>query len=132
MYFVNTVTCFVRKTFRPSYFNWTGFQLTNNTFLWSFNHCICFAFLKREETFRFRQWAYVAYVRTATFIGVSRILDMRTLTPTLIFSLWFFKVFKNFLILKSLYCLRTYCHVYLTFNLFVLGKDRFFNCLHSF
>ena len=42
---------------------------------------------------------YVACVRTPTLISVHMILDMRTLTRTLTFSLWFFKVFKNFLFL---------------------------------
>ena len=37
--------------------------------------------------FRVRQLAYVAYVRTPTFISVHMILDMPTLTPALTFSL---------------------------------------------
>ena len=32
----------------------------------------------------------------ATFISIRMILDMHTLTRTLIFLLWYFKVFKNF------------------------------------
>ena len=64
------------------------------------------------------------YVRTPTFISVRRILDMCTLRRTLIFSLWFFKVFKIFLALIILYCLKTCCIFDL--YLFVLGWDRFF------
>ena len=44
-------------------------------------------------------------LRTYVRIGVHMILDMRTLTGTLIFSLRFFKVFKN------AYCLKTYCYI---------------------
>ena len=48
------------------------------------------------DIFRVRQLAYVAYVRKSTFIGVRLILDMRTLTRTLIFSHDFPMVFKIF------------------------------------
>ena len=64
------------------------------------------------------------YVRTPTFISVRRILGMCTLRRTLIFSLWFFKVFKIFLALIILYCLKTCCIFDL--YLFVLGWGRFF------
>ena len=56
-----------------------------------------------------RQLEYVAYERTPIFIGIRMILDMSTLTSTLIFSLRFFKVFKICLVLIILYCLKTYC-----------------------
>ena len=71
-----------------------------------------------------RQLGYVAYVRTPTFIGVRMILDMFTLTGILIFSLWFFKVFKvfNFILFKNL-LLYIWPLIYL---LLVLGRDRFF------
>ena len=44
---------------------------------------------------RVQQLAYVAYVSTPTFIGVRMILNMSTLTRTLIFSFWFFQIFQN-------------------------------------
>ena len=43
---------------------------------------------------RVRKLAYVAYVRTPTFISVLMTLDMRTLTRTLIFSYDFLKFSK--------------------------------------
>ena len=49
-------------------------------------------------------------VRTPTFIGVRLILDMGTLTRTLIFSIKFFRAFKMFLVLIILYCAKTYCY----------------------
>ena len=55
------------------------------------------------------QLTYVAYVRTSTFVGIRMIVDLRTLTRTLICSLWFFKVLK-FQVLIIL-CLKTYCHL---------------------
>ena len=48
---------------------------------------------------RVQQWAYILYVHIPTFIGVHMISDISTLTRTLNFSLWFFKVFKIFLVL---------------------------------
>ena len=49
------------------------------------------------KTFRVRQLAYVAYVRTYTYLyWRTMILDMCWLTRTLIFLLLFLKVFKNF------------------------------------
>ena len=51
-------------------------------------------------------------IRLPTFIGVRMILDMCTLTWTLIFSQGFFKVFKIFLVLIILYCLKTYCYIF--------------------
>ena len=62
---------------------------------------------------RVEQLAYVAYTHITTFIGVSMISDISTLTQTLIFSLWFFKVFKIFLVLIIyMYCLKTYCFIF--------------------
>ena len=51
----------------------------------------------------FNNWCTLA-MYICLLIGIHMILDMRTLTSTLIFSLWLFKVFKTFLILLSLYC----------------------------
>ena len=60
------------------------------------------------------------------------ILDMRTLTRTLIFSLWFFKVSKIFLVLIILYCLKPYCYIF-DLKLFVWHwKRHIFHCLHLF
>ena len=62
------------------------------------------------------QFAYVAYICMHTFIGVRMIiLDMRLLICMLIFSRWLFKVFKIFLVLKILYCLKTYCSIFLIY-----------------
>ena len=61
------------------------------------------------KEYRVRQLAYVAYVRTPIFVGIRMILDMSTLTSTLIFSLRFFKVFKICLVLIILYFLKSYC-----------------------
>ena len=69
-------------------------------------------FTQRMSLSRVWQLAYVAYVRTPTFIEVRMILDIRTLTRTLIFSPGFFEVFKIFLILKISYCLKTYCYTF--------------------
>ena len=44
----------------------------------------------------FRQLISAANIHKPTVIGI--ILDMRMLTPMLIISLWFFKVFKIFLV----------------------------------
>ena len=55
------------------------------------------------KIYRVPQLMYTAYIPTPTSIGIWMILDMCTLTHMLIFSLWFFKVFKIFLILTSLY-----------------------------
>ena len=68
---------------------------------------------KKISVVRVRQLAYVACVRMSTFIGVLMILDMRTLTRTLIFSPWLVKVFKIFLVLRISYYLLT--AIYLTF-----------------
>ena len=93
---------------------------------------------------------YVAYACTP-FIGVRMILDMRLLTRTLIFFPTIFKVFKIFLVLIILNCLKTYCYIFdfkficlsleetysllfkslllfirLLVYLFVLGRDIFF------
>ena len=77
---------------------------------------------------RFRQLAHVMFVRTPIFIGVCMILDMRTLTGTLISSLWFFKVLEIFQILKILYCFETYCYMFL----FVCPWRQILYCLHLF
>ena len=69
---------------------------------------------------RVQQLAYIA-----TFIGAHMILGMCTLTHTLIFSLPFLKVFKNFLVLRISYCLKTSCYIF-DLYLFVLERDRFF------
>ena len=71
------------------------------------------------------QLAYTVYVCVLTFIGVHMILDMCMLTLSLIFSLWFFKVVKTFLILIISYCLKTYCYVFdVQFFVYVLRRDR--------
>ena len=76
---------------------------------------------------RVPQFAYVVYVRMRTIIGVCMILYMRTLTRTVIFSSWFFKVFKNFLVLIILYCFKNLLlYIWPLIYLFVLGRDRFF------
>ena len=75
-----------------------------------------------------RAWllTYVAYVHTSTFVGIHMILDIRTLTPTLIFPSEFesFQNFcgsYNFILFKNiLRCIWT-----LTY-LLVFGRDRFF------
>ena len=76
-----------------------------------------------------RQLGYVAYVRMPTFIGVRMILDMFTLTGILIFSLWFFKVFKvfNFILFKNLLL-----YIWPLIYLFVLGRDIFFTAYICF
>ena len=61
---------------------------------------------------RVRQLACVEYVHTPNFIGVRIILDMRKLTRMLIFFPTIFKVFKIFLVLIILNCLKTYCYIF--------------------
>ena len=61
---------------------------------------------------RVQQLAYVAFVRTSTFIGIHMILDMYILTRMLIFSFWIFTVFKIFIVLIISYCLKTYCNIF--------------------
>ena len=61
---------------------------------------------------RVRQLVYVAYVHMPTFVGVRMILGIRTLTLTLIFFLWFYKVLKTFLVLITLHCLKAYCCIF--------------------
>ena len=36
---------------------------------------------------------------------------------------WFCKLFKNFLVLIIPYCLKTYCYIYLTFNLCLFSEE---------
>ena len=71
-------------------------------------------FLSKMNNYEIRvqQLAYIAYMCTPTFIGISMILVMHTLTYTLILSLWFFKVFTFFLVPITLTCLKTYCHIF--------------------
>ena len=72
------------------------------------------------------------YMYTPTFIGIRMILDMRTLTCTLIFSMWSFKVFKTFLALIILYCSKTYCYIF-DLYFFKIRRNRFFTfVLHIF
>ena len=70
------------------------------------------SFVEILSKFRAEKLAYVAYVLTTTFIGLRVIWDMRTLTLTLTFSIWFFKVFKIFLVLIILCCLKAYCFIF--------------------
>ena len=65
---------------------------------------------------------YIAYVRTPTFIDIRMILNMRTLTSMLVFSL--FSIFKIWFVIV-LYCLQTYCYKF-DLYFFGIGKDRFF------
>ena len=65
-------------------------------------------------------------VLTPNFIDVRMNLDMRTLTRTLIFFPMIFKLLRFFLVPIILYSLKTYYYIYMTFNLFVLGRDTFF------
>ena len=58
------------------------------------------------------QLAYVAYIHMPDFIGLWMILDMHTLIRMLVFPLWFFKVFKICLVLKTLYHLKTYSYIF--------------------
>ena len=101
----------------------------NSKFNKTFYTCLTESPLFLDLRYRVRQLVYVAYVRTPSFIGVPMILDMRTLTSTLILSLWCFNVLKIFLVLIILYYLKTY----LTFNLFVCPwKRQILYCLHLF
>ena len=79
---------------------------------------------------RVRQLPYIKCIYIPTFIGVHMILDMSTLTCTLIFSPCFFKAFKIFLVLIILYGVKTYCYIFdfiwLWIYLFGLGRERFF------
>ena len=69
-------------------------------------------------------------VLTPNFIGVRMILDMCTLTRTRIFSLWFFEVYKTFLVRIILYCLKVTA-IHSTFNLFVCPwRRQILYCLH--
>ena len=77
---------------------------------------------------RVQQLAYALYVHILTFIGVHMISDINALTWTLIFSLWFFKVFEIFLVLIILYCLKTCCSI---FDL-CPWKRQILHCLHFF
>ena len=48
----------------------------------------------------------------STLIGVRMILNMPTLTLSVTFSIWFFKVFKMFLVLIVLHYSKTYCYIF--------------------
>ena len=61
---------------------------------------------------RVQQLKYVAYVRTPNFIGMRMILDVRSLTCKLIFSLSFFTAYKIFLVHIILYSLKTYRYIF--------------------
>ena len=58
-------------------------------------------------------FAYLHHIyQQGSIIGIHMILDMHMLMHLLIFSLWFLKVFKIFLVLIILYCLKTYCYIF--------------------
>ena len=73
----------------------------------------------REQN-RVQQMVYVAYICTPIFIGIQIVLDVRMFTCLLIFSLWLFKVFNNFLLFKH------QLYIWHLIYLFVLGRKRFF------
>ena len=54
---------------------------------------------------------YISYISSPTFNGICMILDMHMLTCAHFF-LWFFKVFKIFLVLKICYYWKTYCYIF--------------------
>ena len=58
------------------------------------------------------------------YIGIHMNLDMCKLTGVLIFSLWFLNC--SFVLALMIYCLKCYCYIYMAFNLFAFGRDRFF------
>ena len=81
-------------------------------------------YLSKEEhciSFRVRQFAHVAYVRMRVFIGILIILNMRKLTRRLIFSLWFLKFLKIFLVLIIAHFLNNFVHVFCLFLLIYSG-----------
>ena len=61
---------------------------------------------------RVQQLKYVASVRTPNFIGMRMILDVRSLTCKLIFSLSFVTASKIFLVHIILYSLKTYRYIF--------------------
>ena len=71
------------------------------------------------------QLMYVTYLHMPTFIGILMLLDMRTFMHTIIFTSWF-KVFKIFLVLIILYCLKNLLPYIWPSIYFVLGTDIFF------
>ena len=126
-YMKNSFSCYVLLCWWPfwgilgAYFGvWSfiSWELCN-IFSWNFvqiSKNFMAPFYGRSST-RVLKLVYVAYVHTSTFIGVRMILDICTLTRMLIFSLWFFKVFKYFLVLIILYYLETsYCNKIETHN----------------
>ena len=69
--------------------------------------------------------AYVVYTCMSNFIGFHMIYNT--------FSVWFFKLFKFFLVLLILYCLKTYLiYIWPLIYLFVLGRDRLFTAYICF
>ena len=79
-----------------------------------------------------QQLMYVAYIRMPTFIAICMILDMHTLTRTLIFKV--FKIFL-FLLFWFWFCKNLMLYIWPLIYLFLLGRDIFFTalyCLHLF
>ena len=78
---------------------------------------------------------YVVYVPTPTFIKLRMILDMSTLTRTLIFSVGVFKIFNIFLFFIILYCLKTYCYMSKNrsnrFFIQIVLKKPYFSIFHA-
>ena len=64
------------------------------------------------EYHRVWQLANVTCICTPNFIGIDMNLDKCPNDMYAHFSLWFFIVFKIFLVLITLYCLKTYCYVF--------------------
>ena len=73
---------------------------------------------------RNQQLVYIAHIRKPTFIGVHMTLDMHTLTSMLIFSLWFFKVFK--ILYHYLFCKTLLLYIWSLIHLLVLRRNIFF------
>ena len=79
-----------------------------------------------------QQLMYVAYIHMPTFIAICMILDMHTLTRTLIFKV--FKIFL-FLLFWFWFCKNLMLYIWPLIYLFLLGRDIFFTalyCLHLF
>ena len=75
----------------------------------------------------------LVYVFTPTFSDVCMILDMVMLTCMLIFSLYFFKVFKIFQSSHDLILFKNLVlYIWSLIYLFVLGRDRFFTAYICF
>ena len=65
------------------------------------------SFLKKQPSV-----GQFACICMPTFIAICMILDMHMFTCVPLYSLLFFKVFKIFLFLIILYCLKTYCYIF--------------------